>query len=205
MLKHDEQFCNKFILVISLSVLHNLMVIKLFSDLYLAKFLNTSAKLFFPCKCRHTPIERLTYPRASFVTRPMWFSMQIEMFACHYANKSNGASHRDNAAVINEPPRSASEAHRARVHRESQRRDIFSRPTAVTDGWQDRAVKVAPGATLTAALLIARVPSLRADNTGEEVENVKFIASERESEGRRICLTISFHHLRTTTSDTKWD
>jgi len=39
------------ILTTSLSVLYNYFdnPIKLFSDLYLVKFLNTSAKLFFPC------------------------------------------------------------------------------------------------------------------------------------------------------------
>lgn len=58
--------------------------------------------------------------------------MQIELFACHYANKSNGASHRDNAAVVNEPPpRSASGAPCGRVHRES--RCLESRHFFATD------------------------------------------------------------------------
>jgi len=149
-----------------------------------------------------------TDPRANFVTRAMWFSMQIELFACHYANKNNGASHRDNAAVVNEPSRSASEVHRERMHRESRRRDIFSRPTVVSSPWQV-ADEIARWKLLreqrSRLLLIAHVPSLHADNTGEEVENVKFIASERESERCRICLTISFHDLRTTTSGAKWN
>jgi len=34
----------------NLNILHNYDRTKLFSDLYGAKFLNTSAKLFFPCK-----------------------------------------------------------------------------------------------------------------------------------------------------------
>jgi len=40
------------ILAISLSVLHNYFnsLTKLFSDLYLAKFLDTLVKPFFPCK-----------------------------------------------------------------------------------------------------------------------------------------------------------
>lgn len=130
--------------------------------------------------------------------------MQIELFACHYANKSNGASHRDNAAVVNEPPRSASGG----ASRIATSRHFFRGPIAVGSPRQV-ADEIALGesrsrATAHGYLLIARVPSLRADNTGEEVEkNVKFIVSERESEGRRICLTISFHHLRTTTSGSR--
>jgi len=40
------------ILATYLNVLHNYFdsLLKLFSDLYLTKFLNTSAKLFLPCK-----------------------------------------------------------------------------------------------------------------------------------------------------------
>jgi len=46
---------NVNILAISLSVLHNHYIyiyslIKLFSGLYLARFLDTSAKMFFPCR-----------------------------------------------------------------------------------------------------------------------------------------------------------
>jgi len=56
--QHYEQYVHVKssidILATSLSVLHNYFdgPIKLFSDLYVAKFLNKSAKPFFPCRFR---------------------------------------------------------------------------------------------------------------------------------------------------------
>lgn len=69
-----------------------------------------------------------------------------------------------------------------------------------------RAVKVAPGATLTALLIALASLHYAADNTGEEVDNVKFIASERESEGHagfvsRLVFTTCEQGRR----DAKWD
>jgi len=50
--KHDEQCCKRILITISFSFLHNYFDIltKLFLNLYLSKFLDTLAKLFFPCK-----------------------------------------------------------------------------------------------------------------------------------------------------------
>jgi len=53
MFKHNDNIAKNFdILVINVSVLHNYFdgSTKLFSDLYLVKFLNTSTKSFFLCR-----------------------------------------------------------------------------------------------------------------------------------------------------------
>jgi len=47
----DDNAAKSFnILATNLNILHNYDRTKLFSDLYVAKFLNTSVKLVFPCK-----------------------------------------------------------------------------------------------------------------------------------------------------------
>lgn len=96
--------------------------------------------------------------------RPVWFSMQIELFACHYANKNNDASHRGNAAVVNEPPHSAIGGPSRKVRRESRHFFAFV-PVVdfIRDRWLTRrAVKVAPSARISSSYVSAACVRVRA-------------------------------------------